>query len=121
MSTNCTIFRDALKIDGRSTKYFQVCVDDREAKGFFVKWTDKDTLHLIRFVTDVLYVYRRFYQSFKDDSILIFDIAKKKNILIAWLDEMKKRPLAGGLEENFLNNLPAVNSGDITKPPDPHI
>ena len=96
-----------------SAKYFEDCADDdREAKGFLAKWADKGTLHLTCFVADFLYVYKKFYQSFEDDNILIFDIPKKKNILVARLDEMKRKPLAGGWVENFLSNLVAVNNGD---------
>ena len=65
-------------------------------------------------VKDLLYVYKRFNQSFEDDSILIFDIAKKKNALMARLDKVKRKPLAGDWEGNFLNNLAVMNSGDIT-------
>ena len=53
-----------------------------------MKWTDKDTLQLTCLLTDFLFLYKRIHKCFEDDKILIFDIGKKKNTLIARLDEL---------------------------------
>ena len=74
-------------------------------------WTDKNTLHLTCFVADILYVYKRFRQSFQYDDILTFDITKKKKMLLKSLEKMKKEPLNGGWEENFTENLKVAKRG----------
>ena len=63
---------------------------------------------------DLLFLYKRFHRCFEDDRILIFDIGKKKNSLIARLDELKTEPLIGGWVEIFLNSLTSVTSNDTT-------
>ena len=88
-----------------STKYFKESATNNEARGFLAEWTDKDTLSLTCFVADLLYVHKRFHQSFQDDDILIFDICKKKKTSLTRLEKMKEEPLSGGWEENFDNNL----------------
>ena len=88
-----------------STKYFKESATNNEARGFLAEWTDKDTLSLTCFVADLLYVHKRFHQSFQDDDILIFDICKRKKTSLTRLEKMKEEPLSGGWEENFDNNL----------------
>ena len=87
---NYQLLESVLKNWKATTKYFQSSANDRQTNGFFMKWTDKDTLQLTCLLTDLLFLYQRFHQCFEDDNILIFDIGKKKNNLIGRLDELKK-------------------------------
>ena len=64
-----------------NNKILSSCAKDREANGFFITWTDNDTLQLTCLLIYLLFLYKRFHQCFEDDNILIFDIGKKKNTL----------------------------------------
>jgi len=81
---NYQLLESVLKNWKAPTKYFQ------RSQWVFMKFTDKDTLQLTCLLTNLLVLYKRFHQCFEDDNILIFDIGKMKNALVARLDELKK-------------------------------
>ena len=72
-----------------TTKYFQSCTNDIEANGFFIIWTDKRHPAFNLLTDRFVFSLQRFHQGFEDDNILIFDIGKRKNTLVARLDESK--------------------------------
>ena len=75
--------------------------EDKDAKGFFAKWTEYCRIQLLCLVTDVTFLYGSFQKTLQSDNILLSEITYEVSDVIDKLQRMKNAPLLGGWEEQF--------------------
>ena len=89
-------------------KYFEDSIKiekDNEAEGYLNFFKTKDKILMLCFLTDLAYSYARFQKGIQGDEVLIFDIEDKARDYLVTLGELETKPLLGGWEERFYEDL----------------
>ncbi|CAB3981495.1 Hypothetical predicted protein [Paramuricea clavata] len=82
-----------------------------DADGYQLKnLLKKDRLHLSCFLMGIVMLYSRFQMKLQSDSVLVFDLVKKRDKFLARLATAKEKPVIGGWEELFLSTIEVIRN-----------
>lgn len=79
--------------------------------GLSERWLLYDRIHLLAFLTDVMFLLKTFQKTFQSDSISLFNVQQKKENLFARLQNCADEPVSGGWEETFLSEIETRTDG----------
>jgi hypothetical protein len=93
------------------------CSEDKDAAGFFTKWTEYSRLQLLSLVTDITFLFASFQKTMQSDSIHISDVRSEVDSIIDKLHRMETAPLIGGWEERLNAEVTfSDNTSDVDVP-----